>query len=229
MTKPYRLVAIVEGEGEQGDENEPGAVAVLIRRWLRFRRLDRFFEIDNQAMRVPVNAIKNKRNDTLKLGIERYNIEHYVNAAARFRDADAIIIIIDADDDCPKNLGPELLNRAKAVSPNIPIGIVMPKREYEAWFLAMLPKLRMVGRLNPRAWSSAYPDRIEDKRDCKGEVAKLLVGGYRPTLNQAELSNYLPFTAAMKRRSRSYRKLLDTLERLAKETRGNPNRREEIS
>lgn len=221
MTKPYRLVAIVEGEGEQGGENEPGAVAVLIRRWLRFRRLDRFFEIDNQAMRVPVDAIKNKRDGTRKLGL---GIEHYVDAATRFRGADAIIVIADADNDCPKELAPELLNRAKAVSPHIPIGIVMPKREYEAWFLAMLPKLRMMGRLNPRARSSSYPDKIEDKRDCKGELAKLLVGGYRPTLNQAELSGYLPFTTAMKRRSRSYRKLLDTLEQLARETRNNPNR-----
>lgn len=213
MKRSYKIAAIVEGRGEQGNEDEPGAVSVLLRRWFNFRHFHNL-ETEDQSIRAPVSALKHSYDPKARLGIE-----HYIETALRTMHPDGIIVIFDADDDCPKDLAPLLLARAKATYPHVPIGIVMANREYEAWMLGMLPKLRQMGKLKRGARKKSYPYSVEKIRDCKGELSRLLPFTYRPTLHQAEFSGYLPFSPAMRRKSRSFRKLLDTLERLAKEVR----------
>ena len=48
----------------------------------------------------------------------------------------AILILLDADNDCPAELGIELLRRARLARADRPIRAVLAKTEYEAWFLA---------------------------------------------------------------------------------------------
>ncbi len=57
-------------------------------------------------------------------------------AARRMEPPRAILILIDADDDCPAQVGPELLHRATVARSDVPLGVVLAKREFEAWFLA---------------------------------------------------------------------------------------------
>lgn len=83
------------------------------------------------AKRVP-------RSSLVKPG----GIERVVEETARMGSArDAILILIDADDDCPARLGPQLRRRAKTVRPDRLISVVLAKREYEAWFLAAAASL----------------------------------------------------------------------------------------
>jgi len=49
--------------------------------------------------------------------------------------------MLDADDDCPATMGPELLKRARAAVPHTPVGLVLAKCEFEAWFLASAESL----------------------------------------------------------------------------------------
>ena len=62
------------------------------------------------------------------------------------RRPDAIFVLLDADADDPTILGPQLLDRArKSVPAGFPIGVVLARREYEAWFLAAYPSSRFRG------------------------------------------------------------------------------------
>jgi uncharacterized protein DUF4276 len=223
MTRPkLRILAIVEGHGEQT------AVPVLLRRWFQHRRF-REFETPDLAIRAPgAGALKCPHDADDELGIE-----YYVEMAARERP-DGILVLLDSDDECQERartpsrlgLGPELLQRALAVAPHIPIEVVVAHREYEVWFLAALASLRRAGRL-PRAARLPTPlSDIESIRDCKKRLKPLLGLGrpYEETTDQPDFTGALPFTAAMARRSRSYRKLLESLEALTRAARLNRRR-----
>ena len=53
-------------------------------------------------------------------------------AAAKCGAAGWILVLLDADDDCPAELGPRILERAQRVAPHRPISVVLAKREFEA-------------------------------------------------------------------------------------------------
>ena len=207
-----RIVPIVEGHGEER------AVPCLIRRWLRHRRLHRYFV-------VPDLAINAKGSGRMKAAYDRMRhigIEHYISAALRYRP-DAIVVVLDADDEClvrpPGNgLGPELLGRARAVANDTPLAIVVANREYEAWFLASLTSIRAAGLLPSH---TRLPDPLapEGPRDCKGLITKLLDCPYEETVHQLALTRGVTFSPRAKFRAPSYGKLLRDLERLVREAR----------
>ena len=207
-----RIVPIVEGHGEVR------AVPSLIRRWLRHRRLHRTFV-------VPDLAINAKGSGRLKAAYDRMRhigIEHYVSAALGY-GPDAIVVVLDADDECldrplGNGLGPELLGRARAVANDTPLAVVVANREYEAWFLASLTSIRAADLL-PNHTRLANPLAAEGPRDCKGLIAQLLDCPYEETLHQLALTHGITFSPRAKFRSPSYGKLLRDLERLVNEAR----------
>jgi hypothetical protein len=205
-----RIVPIVEGHGEEK------AVPCLIRRWLRHRRLHRFFD-------VPDLAINAKGCGKLKAAYDRerhLGVEHYIEAALRSRP-DAILVILDADDECidrgPGNgLGPELLARARQVASHVPLAVVVANREYEAWFLASLTSIRAAGFI-PQGTRLSDGLDPEARRNCKGLIADLLGCRYEETVHQLTLTHGITFSPQMKYRSPSFGKLMKDLERLTKE------------
>jgi hypothetical protein len=52
-----------------------------------------------------------------------------------------VLLLIDADEDCPAELGPRLLGRARAVRSDVDIACVLAKRELENWFKAAAASL----------------------------------------------------------------------------------------
>jgi hypothetical protein len=99
-----------------------------------------------------------------------------------------ILVVIDADDDCPAALGPELLRRAEAVRSDLRIAVVLANREFEAWFLAAAPSLG--GHAGLPA-GLAVPGDCERPRDCKGWLSRHRAdgGSYRPRVDQAALAS----------------------------------------
>jgi hypothetical protein len=207
-----RIIPIVEGHGEEK------AVPCLVRRWLRHRGLDRFFDVPDFAINAKgCGKLRADYDERRHLGIE-----HYIRAALRGRP-DAIIVILDADDECmnrgPRNgLGPELLARAREEVSHLPLAVVVANREYEAWFLASLTSIRAVGLLPAAARIRGDLDP-EAPRDCKGLIARLMGCKYEETVHQLELTGGLTFSPRVKYRSPSYGKLLKDLERLTCEAR----------
>ena len=62
-------------------------------------------------------------------------------------DRGFVLLLLDADDDCPAMLGPELLTRAKAIRSNADIACVLANRQLENWFVASAASLAGVGKL----------------------------------------------------------------------------------
>ena len=193
-----------------------------MQRWLNFRR---YRNIEIHA----VGPVRASGRGSITVAHDKENglgIEYYVEMALlRDPQPDVILILIDADEDCPRKLAPSLLARARAlVPPDYPIGLVVANREYEAWFLAAFPSIRfrqaltVLGKkLEFRLTRRSLPRGmdVEEIADCKKEVAKLLgLKKYKVRIHQPALTEILPFTPGMTQRSRSFRKLLKVLHEL---------------
>jgi hypothetical protein len=101
----------------------------------------------------------------------------------------AILVLLDADDDCPAELGPGLLDQISR--PDVPIGVVVAQREYETWFLAGAQSLRGHRGVSVTAVPPVDPEGI---RGAKQHFERhLLVPGaaYQETVDQPA------FTAAL--------------------------------
>jgi hypothetical protein len=121
-----QLACIVEGDGDDL------AVPILLGRLAAKMYPEAWINI-NVVLRKPRSNI-----------VRPSGIESFVEIAARKTDPDAaILVLIDADDDCPAHLGPELLRRAHATRPDraARLAVVLAKFEYEAWFLAAAASL----------------------------------------------------------------------------------------
>lgn len=153
----FKVGCIVEGEGDVA------AVPVLIRRIAA----ELYPEL---AINTP-RPIRVHRNQV----VQPDELEQEVELAARrIGGQGAIFIILDSDDDCPAELGPVLLERALRTQGNLPIAVVLAKREFEAWFLAAAESIR--GRRGLRN-DIHSPDDPEAIRDAKGWLSNGMENG----------------------------------------------------
>jgi hypothetical protein len=195
VTQPV-IAAIVEGQGEVA------AVPVLLA-----RLLDEIAPTQHVGIPRPYRVA---RGTLLAPG----GIERVVAAVSeQGGPRTGVLVLLDADDDCPADLGPRLVARARAARADRPVSVVLAKREFEAWFLAAAPSLR--GRRGLPADLVPPPD-AEQPRDCKGWLSKQRTDGrgYKPTADQAALAAVLDLHAA-RTNSPSFDKLWRDVERLA--------------
>ncbi len=124
----------------------------------------------------------------------------------------AILVLIDADDDCPAELGPSLLARAAEARPDIAIGIVLAKREFEAWFLAAVESLAGRRSLPKEVDPIADPESV---RNAKGVLTHLMPPrtAYSERADQPALTAVFDMEAA-RSRSDSFDKCYREIERL---------------
>jgi len=115
-------------------------------------------------------------------------LERDVELAARYLGGPgAILILLDADDDCPAHLGPELLQRARSSHAHLELSVVLAMREFESWFLAGAASLAGQGKL---ASGLESPANVETIRDAKGWLSQHRGSraGYSPTIHQASFA-----------------------------------------
>ncbi|HEV2852439.1 MAG TPA: DUF4276 family protein [Thermoanaerobaculia bacterium] len=172
------LACIVEGDGDVE------AVPVAIRRIVQ--------EIQpGLALRIhhPIRVPKNK---LVKPGELERSVELGARRAGR---GGAIFIVLDSDDDCPAALGPELLARARKIRSDLPISVVLAKREFEAWFLASARSLRGLRGL---ATNLEPPPDPESIRGAKEWLTARMTSdrSYTETLDQAALTASLDLQQA---------------------------------
>lgn len=185
---------IVEGQGDEA------AVPVLLRR----------LRDEAQAWGLDVGRPHRRRRTQL---VKRDSLQTAVRVAGLHEDCVGILVLLDADDDCPKELAPMLELWAREAAGNTPCTVVMANREYEAWFLASIEALR--GRNSILADAVSHPDP-ESPRDAKGELEQRMPPGfsYSPSVDQANLTAHLDLERAY-RRCRSFRKLVNGFGALA--------------
>ncbi len=122
-------------------------------------------------------------------------LERAVELAARTAgDTGGILILLDADDDCPAELGPALLARARAARSDFDIRVVLAKAEYEAWFLAAGSSIHGLHGLDISA-SPADPEAVRGAKEWL--TARMPCGQpYDPILHQAAFTAVFDLDAA---------------------------------
>lgn len=150
-------------------------------------------------------AFRVKRN----LVVKRGELERTMIQALRERaNPTAVLVLLDADDDCPAQLAPALLARARAVT-SLPVSVVFAMREVEAWFLGGIESLRGYRGI---AADAVWSDDPERPRGAKGRVEEMMGGrGYVDRTDQPALMAKLDIAAA-RLRCPSLDKLLRDLE-----------------
>ena len=177
---------IVEGQSEER------SVGVLLRRMLG--------ELDIYDVKV-ARPFRVKRTQIGTGGRD----ERAVTQAVRSRSgASAVLVMLDADRDCPATLAPELIKRGEGAT-TVPVRVVLPKVETEAWILAAIESVR--GQRGIREDAECPPDP-ESVRDAKGALSARMVGtrGYVATDDQPALLSALDLSLAALR-SPSFAKL----------------------
>ncbi len=185
-----RIQPIVEGHGEVF------AAPELLRRLLYAA------EIYHVGVNKPIRTSKGRimKEDTLR---------KYISLAKQQDDCRGILILLDADDDCPKTVAPQILSWAKSEALDIPCSVVIANREYEAWFLAGLESLRGIGGIRPDAMANRDPELL---RDAKGALEEKMIKGrtYIETMDQLTFTACFDLKAAFTR-CRSFRHLVASL------------------
>jgi hypothetical protein len=189
---------VVEGHGEVG------SVPQLVRRIAH--------EIDPSLVVLVPHPIRVTKSKLLKPG----ELEKAADFAALKAGAHGgILVLLDSDDDCPAELGPELLARVRSARADIPSAVVLAKREFESWFLASAESLR--GCRGLPADLQPPPGQPEEIAGAKEWLSSRIPGGaYASTVDQASLTS--SFDLALARRAASfdkcYRKVARLLETL---------------
>ena len=186
------IITIVEGRGEVL------AVPILI------RRIAAAVE-PTLVPRVP-KPIRVKRGRFLK----ENELERYVDLAARQAGSDGrILIILDADDDCPPQRASEILERAAAVRSDRRIQVVLAQREYEAWFLAAADSIAGHRDLLSNTTTPTEPESV---RDAKGWLTSHMPPGraYKETRDQPALTMMFDLDRA-RGKARSFDKMWRTV------------------
>jgi len=173
------IACIVEGHGDRE------SVPVLI---------ERVAAGLNPPVQVHVPLVLRVQRSKL---VKPEEVEKAVELAARkVGPRGPILILIDSDDDCPANLGPGLLARARAARNDRMISVVLATREFEAWFLAAATSLRGIRGLSA---DLEPPERPEGIRGAKEWLSRRKTDGttYSEVIDQPELTSLFDFAQAM--------------------------------
>jgi hypothetical protein len=192
------IAPVVEGQ------SEVEAVPILIRRIAA--------AIDPTAQIRVARPIRIPKSRLLKPG----ELERAVELAAlKTQHRGAILVLIDADDDCPAEKAQGLVHRMRTARADRPSAAVLAKAEYEAWFLAGAVSLRGHCGLPD---DLAPPADAEAIRGAKEWLSERMPTGrrYMEVLDQPALTSSLDL--AMARGARSFRKFEKEVGRLVRES-----------
>lgn len=185
------IVPIVEGDGEvkalplllRRIAEAQGRFDLTVAKPIRVHR-DRFLRRDEEMRRILVLAEQKAAGGT-------------------------VLVLLDADDDCPVVLARDVAERANSILHAARLAVVIAQREYESWFLAAAESL--AGRRGLPTQLD-WPPNSETIRDAKGWLGeRIRGGGYHPVSDQPGLTQLLDVELA-KSRSRSFRKFVKECE-----------------
>lgn len=189
------VCAIVEGDGEVR------ALPVLLRRLNAWLTPD----CDIRVLEpIVVHRMQFLRRDDV--------FSRYMELAAmKCGERGWILVVLDADDDCPRELGASVAARTKAAVGHRSTAIVLANREYEAWFIAAAQSLHGQRGFCWTPDDASTPP--ETPRDAKGWIARRMPGtGYHEVTDQPAFSAKFDLAQA-RSRSRSFQKLCNEWER----------------
>lgn len=184
-----RVSSIVEGDGEVE------ALPVLLRRLAQWRTAP------NAIVNV-MRPIRVRRDRFLRRDEE---FSRYLQfASLQCGPSGWVLVLLDADDDCPATLGASVLQRAKLIVPTTNISVVLPNREFEAWYIGAASSLNGF-----RGLAVTHDDlaiEAERPRNAKGWLTQRMPSSYGETTDQPAFAARMDLAMAFDR-CRSFRKL----------------------
>ena len=174
---------VIEGKGEVG------ALPALTR-----RICNELFERYAVKTTKPIRITKSKliRAGELERAIRLAQINN--------EPGGPVVVVLDADEDCPAMLGPSLKSRALPYARRHGVAIVIPKFEFETWFLTAARSLGGLRGLRSGLVPPADPEAIRGAKEWLGR--NMMPGrSYSPTIDQAALVAGMDLVAARSCRS----------------------------
>jgi hypothetical protein len=187
------VACVVEGHGEV--ESLP----ILVRR-LGERCEPPVYPTVERPIRIPSSKLR--KPEELARAVQL--------AASRAGPGGSVLVLLDADDDCPAEVGPTMLEHVGSRK-DVAVSVVLANREYEAWFIAAAESVAGARGL---AADLTGPDDPESIRGAKEWLRHRMNQGstYSPTLDQPALTSIFDVDAA--RRSDSFDKCFREIMRL---------------
>jgi hypothetical protein len=169
---------VIEGQGEVA------AVPLLIRRICN--ELLGFYALQTTA---PVRVTKSRllREGELERAVQLAMLQNGGRGP--------ILVILDADEHCPAQLGPSLISRVLPLAARHGAAIIIPEYEFETWFLASAESLGGKRGLREGLTPPLHPETI---RGAKEWLNRNMAPGqkYSPTIDQAALVALMDLNAA---------------------------------
>lgn len=188
------IACIVEGDGEVH------AVPLLLRRMAEAKG------VYDLVIRPPIRV---HRDRFLRRPEEARR--QLLLARGKAGEGGHVLVLLDADDDCPVHLAAEVRAVAEQIVQGASVHVVIANREYEAWLLAAIDSLAGKRGLRGDVEPLADPDSV---RNAKGRISLCMASGrYHEVSDQPALTARFDLTIA-RARSRSFRKLSETLDAL---------------
>lgn len=181
------VTAIVEGDGEVA------ALPILLRRLNQWLTPEIHIDV-GYPIRVRRDRFINRADEFRR---------HLSLATGKCGENGWILILFDADDDCPATMACEILQRAQGIVPHRNLSVVLANREYEAWFIAAAESLQGHKDFNFEPANDIDPERLRDAGWIRERMAD---HSYGETTDQPAFSALMDLQQAFDR-SRSFRKL----------------------
>jgi hypothetical protein len=182
------VVPIVEGHGEVA------AVPELLRRMVAWSAPSCYVEVA-PPIRTARSKFLNDPDEFSKM---------LQLASLKAADTGWVLLLLDADDDCPVTLARDVERRASTVIDATNLSIVIANREFEAWFIASATSLDGCRgfKFDP-VNAVGDPDR---PRGAKGWLARQMNAGYHEVTDQPAFAASMNLAEAWAN-SRSFRRL----------------------
>jgi hypothetical protein len=188
-----KLGCIVEGHGEIQ------ALPILIRRLVA--SINPGLSVEAEMRRVPKSQL-----------IRPGELERVLEAITRqIGRSSPVLVLFDADDDCPFIIARNLLERSRASHADLRVSIVVANREYEAWFIAAANSLAGKSGLPSELAAHEAPETI---RDAKGWFTTRMGPGKRYIETRHQPAFTAAFSISEARSVPSFRKLEREVARL---------------
>ncbi|MGW4789943.1 DUF4276 family protein [Streptomyces sp. NPDC004230] len=179
MTSPYPVIApVVEGHGEEK------ALQGLLHRLIPHLREGAYADIQ-PPYRLPRDRILKHQPLAQALTV----------VTARHPQPTAVLVLLDADDDCAVDLATQVHGLAQMSHGHVPLTAVVAVREFEAWFLAGAAGLAGHMGLPDDLAPPPHPESI---RGAKEWLSARMPAGltYRPPAHQPSFATRFDLDAA---------------------------------
>ncbi len=208
-----RLVLFVEGDGDVG------AVPTLLKRLLKERGDEFNVLLDNAPFRVGSigKLVKSDFRDW----------KRYLEVSLKRPNVGGVFLVLDGDDHkvgekefCTAAQAKALASAAMNVGAGktFSVAVVFARQEFETWLIAGIGSLagqRLAdGRLIASSAKTPDGDLEVAPRDAKGWISDIVEGGYKPTRDQAALTELIDLDVIRARNLRSFRRLESAFSRM---------------